>query len=122
MSSILINGGDDQLKLTNGGCDLSGPDYSLISGDLREFEAAVLPKLLEEGFSPDIPTLFLSECVMIYIEPDKSDSIVQWAAQAMKAPAMFLTFEQILPDDRFGQVMIDNLKANMGVRCERYIM
>ncbi|KAJ1665184.1 carboxy methyl transferase for protein phosphatase 2A, partial [Coemansia sp. RSA 25] len=97
-------------KVALGGSELHSSRYSLISGDLREFKTHVVPKLVERGFDPNEPTLFLSECVLIYLDPQHSDQIIDWVTQSVPNAAM-LTYEQIRPDDRFGQMMIDNLRA-----------
>jgi len=58
-----------------------------------------------------LPTMFLSECVMIYMDPMDSDAIVKWISDNVPT-AMILAYEQILPNDAFGQMMIKNLKVN----------
>jgi len=59
-----------------------------------------------------LPTMFISECVMIYMEPTDSDAIVQWISKNIPT-AMIMAYEQILPNDSFGQMMIKNLKVNI---------
>ncbi|KAJ2822585.1 carboxy methyl transferase for protein phosphatase 2A, partial [Coemansia furcata] len=93
-----------------GGSELHSSRYSLILGDLRQFQSHLVPKLVERGFDPNEPTLFLSECVLIYLDPEHSDNIIDWITQSVPNAAI-LTYEQIKPDDRFGQMMIDNLRA-----------
>ncbi|KAL2918319.1 carboxy methyl transferase for protein phosphatase 2A [Polyrhizophydium stewartii] len=93
-----------------GGAEIIAQDYWLLAGDLRNFASEILPRLVRMGLQPSEPTLFLSECVMIYLDPTVSDAIVAAAASEFSAP-FFVTYEQILPDDAFGRVMISNLKA-----------
>lgn len=57
-----------------------------------------------------VPTLFVSECVLIYMEAQFSTRLVEWAASHI-ADASFVLYEQILPDDAFGRVMMSNIKA-----------
>ncbi|KAJ2041181.1 carboxy methyl transferase for protein phosphatase 2A, partial [Coemansia sp. S2] len=45
-----------------GGSELHSSRYSLLSGDLRQFQTHLVPKLVERGFDLNEPTLFLSEC------------------------------------------------------------
>ncbi|KAI8318904.1 leucine carboxyl methyltransferase [Martensiomyces pterosporus] len=97
-------------KVASGGSELHSQSYSLISGDLREFETQVVPKLMTHGFDAEEPTLFLSECVLIYLDPKYSDKILDWITNAVPN-AGILTYEQILPDDRFGRMMIENLRG-----------
>ncbi|KAG0244104.1 S-adenosyl-L-methionine-dependent methyltransferase [Mortierella sp. GBAus27b] len=102
--------GDPDLKLGQGGTELYSTDYDLLSGDLREFESSLVPKLKARGFDTSLPTLFLSECVLIYIQPRDSDAIVEWVRNNMDA-SLFVVYEQINPTDPFGAMMLRNLKA-----------
>lgn len=77
--------------------------------DLRKWDETV-PKLIQSGFRPEIPTLVLSECVLIYMDAEFGDRIIQWFGQQVPSAA-FITYEQILPDDAFGRVMLQNLEV-----------
>jgi len=57
-----------------------------------------------------VPTLFVSECVLIYMEAQFSTRLVEWAGSRLE-DASFVLYEQILPDDAFGRVMMANIKA-----------
>jgi len=100
--------GDYEINI--GSTELYGQDYYIISEDLKYFETKVVPKLEQHGFDKNLPTMFISECVMIYMEPTDSDAIVQWISKNIPT-AMIMAYEQILPNDNFGQMMIKNLKA-----------
>ncbi|KAF9387026.1 hypothetical protein BGX21_000659, partial [Mortierella sp. AD011] len=100
---------DPDLKLGLGGTELYGKDYCLLSGDLREFTESIVPKLKAHGFDTSLPTLFLSECVLIYIQPRDSDAIMDWVGANMDA-SLFVVYEQINPTDAFGAMMLRNLK------------
>ncbi|KAG0213264.1 hypothetical protein BGX28_004837 [Mortierella sp. GBA30] len=102
--------GDPALKLGRGGTELYANDYCLLSGDLREFTEDIVPRLKAQGFDTSLPTLFLSECVLIYIQPRDSDTIVEWVGENMAA-SLFVVYEQINPTDAFGAMMLRNLKA-----------
>lgn len=41
-----------------------------------------------------MPTLLLSECVLVYMTPAQSSSLVHWAAQTFHT-AMFINYEQV---------------------------
>uniref|UniRef100_A0A8V0X9P1 tRNA wybutosine-synthesizing protein 4 n=1 Tax=Gallus gallus TaxID=9031 RepID=A0A8V0X9P1_CHICK len=81
----------------------SGKDYRLLGVDLSE-----LPKLsiaLEEaGMDNEVPTLFIAEVVLTYMENSRSDALIQWAAEHF-SHACFLLYEQMHPEDPFGRVM-----------------
>ncbi|KAI8812165.1 S-adenosyl-L-methionine-dependent methyltransferase [Cladochytrium replicatum] len=94
--------------LVEGGTGIKSSDYHLIAADLRQMDT-VVSKLLDYGFDKTVPTLFLSECVLIYLDPTVSDLILRRCCE-LSNYSVFLTYEQILPNDPFGTVMIRNLK------------
>ncbi|CAM8935510.1 unnamed protein product [Rhodiola kirilowii] len=75
--------------------------YKLLPVDLRD-----IPKLDEviarANMDPGMPTFIIAECVLIYLDPDSSRNIVSWASRTFSTSIFFL-YEQILPDDAFGQ-------------------
>lgn len=48
--------------------------------------------------------------MLIYLDPDSSYAIVDWASKTFSTSIFFL-YEQILPHDAFGQQMIRNLES-----------
>jgi len=82
--------------------------YNLVHADLRDINA-LKTILIDCGIDFNIPTLLLSECVLIYLEPQYSSLIIEWSAQVFTT-SVFLTYEQIRPDDSFGSVMLKNLE------------
>ncbi|KAL0083940.1 S-adenosyl-L-methionine-dependent methyltransferase [Phycomyces blakesleeanus] len=103
-----ILGPKEDIRLEKGGTELIGPDYCLVGGDLREWDQ-VAARLIHHGLDPTIPTMFLSECVFIYIAPEVSQYILEWITREIKQ-AMFVLYEQIKPDDAFGRMMLKNLQ------------
>lgn len=88
---------------------LERKQYSLIECDLRDMDS--LKVLLDAaGFSHECPTLFISECVLIYMTPEEGGRIISWACETTPQ-SVFVTYEQIRPDDAFGKTMIRNLQA-----------
>ncbi|KAL9681567.1 hypothetical protein QQ045_013352 [Rhodiola kirilowii] len=83
--------------------------YKLLPVDLCD-----IPKLDEviarANMDPGMPTYIIAECVLIYLDPDSSRNIVSWASRTFSTSIFFL-YEQILPDDAFGQQMIRNLES-----------
>lgn len=55
-----------------------------------------------------LPTLFLSECVLVYIQPDDVNPSLQYLQKVFKNN-MIVVYEQIRPDDPFGSMMMKNL-------------
>lgn len=56
------------------------------------------------------PTLFISECVLIYISAEESNELLQYITDNFEFPN-FVIYEQIRPHDPFGKVMARNLEA-----------
>ncbi|KAI0500265.1 hypothetical protein KFK09_018475 [Dendrobium nobile] len=57
-----------------------------------------------------LPTFIIAECVLIYLDPDSTCSIVRWASKTFST-AIFFAYEQIHPDDAFGEQMMKNLES-----------
>ncbi|XP_061765010.1 leucine carboxyl methyltransferase 1 [Nerophis ophidion] len=87
---------------------LDSDRYCIIGADLRDI-ATLYEKLKKFQLNPELPTLLLSECVLVYMTPAQSSSLVHWAAETFHT-AMFINYEQVNMNDRFGQVMIENLQ------------
>uniref|UniRef100_A0A7S4HC81 Leucine carboxyl methyltransferase 1 n=1 Tax=Guillardia theta TaxID=55529 RepID=A0A7S4HC81_GUITH len=68
-------------------------EYTLLSCDMRncqELEAA----LGSAGVDFSAPTLFISECVLIYMKPAEGTRIIEWAANLFPC-SIFFTYEQV---------------------------
>ncbi|TDH69440.1 hypothetical protein CCR75_007877 [Bremia lactucae] len=89
--------------------ELHVPGYHLLPCDIRDL-AVTTAKMEAAGINSSVPTLFVSECVLIYMEARYSTQFVVWAASYFD-DVSFTLYEQILPDDAFGKVMMSNLKA-----------
>ncbi|KAF4792745.1 tRNA wybutosine-synthesizing protein 4 [Turdus rufiventris] len=86
-----------------GAITFSGEDYKLLGVDLSDLSE--LERALEEaGLNNEIPTLFIAEVVLTYMENTRSDALIQWAAEHFPR-ACFLMYEQVHPEDPFGHVM-----------------
>lgn len=99
----------EEVRIIRGGSGLASPSYTLLPTDLRNLQE-MWTELKEHGFDPSLPTLFLSECVLIYLDVKESDAIIQHVAQECTAETMFLIYEQIRPNDAFGKTMLQNLR------------
>ncbi|MED6160122.1 Leucine carboxyl methyltransferase 1 [Stylosanthes scabra] len=83
--------------------------YKLIPADLRDRQQ-LNDIVARADMDPCLPTFIIAECVLIYLDPDSTQAVVSWASQTFSTAAFFL-YEQILPDDAFGQQMIRNLES-----------
>ena len=78
----------------DGGCEVRGASgYRLCVGDLRCLEG-LKAVLTAAGIDRRLPTLFLSECVLVYLEPADSCAVIAWTASAFKR-SVFVTYEQV---------------------------
>jgi len=97
---------------------LMGP-YSLVSADLRDI-AALESAMNEAGFDHNAPTLFIAECVLVYLPEKDATALLEWASNTAHSstespsqthsPKMFAGFEMVNPLDAFGKVMVSNLR------------
>jgi hypothetical protein len=83
--------------------------FVVAAADLRR-TADVARAVALAGLDVAAPTLFLSECVMIYLPPDDSDALLRWISSSF-VRACFCAYEQIGPRDRFGAQMVRSLEA-----------
>ncbi|KAL4567227.1 hypothetical protein LXL04_022803 [Taraxacum kok-saghyz] len=98
--------------------ELISDNYKLLPVDLRDIQslnelilAHMDPRyLVVTNVSISLPTFIIAECVLIYLDPESSRAIVQWASTTFSTSIFFL-YEQILPHDAFGQQMIRNLES-----------
>jgi O-methyltransferase involved in polyketide biosynthesis len=85
--------------------------YHLIACDLRNLQD-LEKKFQDIGIDPKVPTLFISECVLIYMESAFSKALIEWTTTHFFFQDLsYVLYEQILPDDPFGRVMMKNIKA-----------
>ncbi|XP_022341142.1 leucine carboxyl methyltransferase 1-like [Crassostrea virginica] len=105
LQTIASEDGDIRLSKS----EIHGSDYHLVDADLSVL-SQVEKKLKESGIDKTMPTLFMSECVLVYIDSHKTKELLKWIADEFPA-AMFINYEQVNMADRFGDIMIENLKS-----------
>lgn len=104
-NSIHFPDGDIRLSPT----DLHAANYHLIGVDLRNLEE-LFAKFQTSEVNFDLPTVFLAECVLVYMEPPNCFNLLRALGERFKNAA-FINYEQVNLDDRFGEVMLTNLRA-----------
>uniref|UniRef100_A0A3P9IX54 Leucine carboxyl methyltransferase 1 n=1 Tax=Oryzias latipes TaxID=8090 RepID=A0A3P9IX54_ORYLA len=87
---------------------LDSDRYCIIGADLRNI-SDMEEKLKKFQLNTELPTLVLTECVLVYMTPSQSSGLIRWVAETFHT-AMFINYEQANMCDRFGQVMIENLQ------------
>ncbi|KAL4448570.1 hypothetical protein ABPG75_005789 [Micractinium tetrahymenae] len=83
--------------------------YCLLPADLRDV-SQLAAALEAAGLDTSAPTFVLSECVLVYLQPQHSRDVVRWLAGHLQSAAMAV-YEQIQPHDAFGQQMMLNLES-----------
>jgi len=82
----------------------------LLGHDLRSSLDKLEMKLENAGFKKGIPTLFMAECVLIYMTRAESDRVLSWISkQVFESVGIVGVYEPINGTDRFGQKMVENL-------------
>jgi len=80
----------------------------LIGHDLREDPGSLLESLSKNGLDRRLPTLFISECVQMYLPEPDSQRILQVLVESFQR-VYLCCYEPILGSDAFGKVMEKNL-------------
>ncbi|ELU14133.1 hypothetical protein CAPTEDRAFT_21476 [Capitella teleta] len=91
------------------GSDLHSAQYHVVSADLRNL-SELSSKLKDCAVDYTLPTVFIAECVLVYMPSESSSALLTWIAQNFQT-AFFINYEQVVMGDRFGQVMVENLKS-----------
>lgn len=91
-------------------CFSKSCNYALLAADIRDWDN-VIRKLSHAGFKHDIPTIWIAECFLIYLDQSVGDKIIEFASNCTekKPNTLFITYDPFKPDDAFGQVMRKNL-------------
>ncbi|NXN15922.1 TYW4 protein, partial [Indicator maculatus] len=135
--AALIRGVEELLALVGdaggepGIVPLSAGDYKLLGADLSQLPE--LERALEQaGVDREVPTLFIAEVVLAYMESSRSDALLCWAAEHFLC-AGFLLYEQLGPQDPFGRVMQQHFARrgsalrslaqypDCGTQCSRFL-
>jgi [phosphatase 2A protein]-leucine-carboxy methyltransferase len=94
-------------------CGFHSSLYTILPVDLRDItQLDNQLKLLSNNNIIDYtkPTLFLSECVLIYMSHEHSLNLLKYLSKTFSQCCLFVNFEQINMNDRFGEIMFENLK------------
>jgi len=109
MARVAAGSQDEDVRVSR--TDLHASDYHVVAADLTRPDS-VEAKLRESAVDFSAPTLIIAECVFVYLEPAATSAFLSWLAKRFAgAPLVLVAHEQINMNDRFGQVMLDNLRA-----------
>jgi [phosphatase 2A protein]-leucine-carboxy methyltransferase len=82
--------------------------------DIRNLPlASQLPPYLQA----DLPTIFISECCLVYMDIENASSLLKWACQTFQEAGVgVILYEQIGGHDAFGRMMVRNLAVMISSR------
>jgi len=83
--------------------------YHLVSHDLRNDPNHLMGHLKAIGLNEALPTLFVMECVQMYLPESSSQTLLRCISDLSQS--FLILYEPILGNDPFGRVMETNLKA-----------
>lgn len=108
MLNVLINvNPDGEIRFSP--TDLHASNYHIVGVDLRSVDE-VANKMKQSDVDFTVPTIFVAECVLVYIETANCKNLLKWFATNFQSAA-FVSYEQVNMNDRFGDVMLGNLRA-----------
>ncbi|KAL7299413.1 hypothetical protein TKK_0007658 [Trichogramma kaykai] len=84
-------------------------DYFLIGADLRDLNS-ISNKLTSAGINFDLPTIFIAECVLVYVDVQAISNLLKYLAKSF-SDCIFINYEQVNLNDTFGRIMLENLRA-----------
>lgn len=93
---------DGEVRLSS--TELHGGNYHLVGADLRNLNE-VATKLRESEVNFQLPTLFLAECVLVYIESNCVSNLLSWIISRFPS-AMFVNYEQVLAANEIDSQLI----------------
>ncbi|XP_029167989.1 leucine carboxyl methyltransferase 1 [Nylanderia fulva] len=103
----MLNTEDGEIRFST--TELHAANYHLVGTDLRHI-AELNNKLTQAEVNFNLPTMFLAECVLVYVDASATSSLLKWLAG--KFPnSLFVSYEQVNMKDKFGQVMLSNLRS-----------
>jgi [phosphatase 2A protein]-leucine-carboxy methyltransferase len=76
--------------------------------DIRELPSSPLPQYID----PELPTVVISECCLVYMDPENAATILRWIVDTFgKSGVGSILYEPIGGHDAFGRMMIRNLSV-----------
>ncbi|CAG9765157.1 unnamed protein product [Ceutorhynchus assimilis] len=89
--------------------DMHSGNFHCLGVDLRNIQQ-IKEKLQQAEIKFDKPTLFIAECVLVYIESEWVNRLLQWLSSAFST-GFFINYEMCNMNDTFGDIMMGNLRA-----------
>lgn len=99
----------DSVVTSDGRVAFTKEKYHLISADLSN-ATGTIELLRTAGVNFSAPTLFIAECVLVYMDPSASTALLEALGNSFEC-AVFASYDMINPNDAFGKVMVANIAA-----------
>ncbi|MCO5570010.1 hypothetical protein L7F22_023725 [Adiantum nelumboides] len=110
------------VRISPNRASLQSASYSLLACDLRTLETSEsVTQSLQGVLDPTLDTLILAECVLAYLHPASSTSLLQHLAETLERPYA-ICYEMCVAGDasgdaaepsKFGAVMLNNLQGSL---------
>ncbi|KAI1286101.1 Leucine carboxyl methyltransferase 1 [Halotydeus destructor] len=110
----------DDIRISS--TELHSSHYHLITADVRRLDTVdtrehFSQKLFNQcGLDKNLPTLFISECVLVYLHVPDSSGLLTWITGNFEH-CYFINYEQVNMLDRFGEIMLESLHQR---QCELF--
>ena len=80
--------------------DINAEGYKLIESDVRDGQI-ITNKLLSMDVNPALPTLVITECLLIYMSAQDTSTVLNWNMDFFgnTGQIAFVNYEMINPDD-----------------------
>ena len=101
--------GSKRISIDDEGANYKFDNLHFLSGDLRDTKN-IIESLLRSGIDRSVPTLILTECVMVYLEKSPTMDLCK-AFSELLLECVWVTYDMISPSDVFGRTMLKNLNA-----------
>lgn len=98
---------DGEVKFSS--TDLHSGNFHCLGVDLRNIPQ-LKEKLRQAEIKFDKPTLFIAECVLVYVENECVNRLLQWLSSSFST-GLFINYEMCNMNDTFGDIMLGNLRA-----------
>ena len=80
--------------------DIETSAYKLIESDVRDREI-IISKLQAMNVDPSLPTLIITECLLIYMSAEDTQGVLNWSMDffGSQGQIAYVNYEMINPDD-----------------------
>jgi [phosphatase 2A protein]-leucine-carboxy methyltransferase len=89
--------------------EIHSSSYHLVSADLRNIND-LEKALISCDIDFNVPTLFISECVFVYLTVERSSELLSFLSSKF-SHSYVVNYEMCNLNDKFGQIMLENMES-----------